>query len=174
MADQVTQLPVYAYEKVKQDSDESFDKKLDDSSIDDAQRAKEMEEFEERLQNDDAADSEYFVQEAYEVAVKVLTTHDEPELNPLTFRTLFLGLGLGRSWLDCSLPISITFLSSPLSLSFLGFRSFYYHIMLFQLRLSILELISRYSKRIFPPLLFSTSYLRAYCIAIISLHSISL
>ena len=94
MADQVAQLPVYVDEKVKQDSDESLEKKLDDvDSLEDAQRAKEVEEFEERLQNDEAAEGEYLVQEAYEVAIKVLTTHDEPELVSLTFRTFFLGLG---------------------------------------------------------------------------------
>lgn len=95
MADQVTQLPVYADEKLKHDSDDSsIDKKLDDiDSFDDAQRAKEVEEFEERLQNDEATDDEYLIQEAYDVAVKVLSTHDEPELNPVTFRTVFLGLG---------------------------------------------------------------------------------
>lgn len=95
MADQVTQLPVYADEKLKHDSDDgSIDKKLDDiDSLDDAQRAKEVEEFEERLQNDEAADDEYLIQEAYDVAIKVLSTHDEPELNPITLRTIFLGLG---------------------------------------------------------------------------------
>ena len=94
MADQVAQLPVYADEKEKHLSDDSFEKKIaDDDSVDDAQRAKEMEEFEERLQNDEATDGEYLVQEAYEVAIKVLTTHDEPELNPLTIRTAILGLG---------------------------------------------------------------------------------
>ena len=33
--------------------------------------AKEVEEFEERLQNDEATEGEYLVQEAYEVAIKV-------------------------------------------------------------------------------------------------------
>ncbi|EMD32181.1 hypothetical protein CERSUDRAFT_126869 [Gelatoporia subvermispora B] len=94
MAEPIDQLPVYAQEKHV--SDDSVPEKLasdTDVSVDDAQMAKEVEEFEERLQNDEAADEEYLVEEAYEVAIKVLSTRDDPELQANTFRTWFLGLG---------------------------------------------------------------------------------
>ncbi len=54
-------------------SDLSLEKKDHDGVqvTDDAIMAKEVEEFEERLQNDEAADEEYLVEEAYEVAIKV-------------------------------------------------------------------------------------------------------
>ncbi|OBZ65710.1 Oligopeptide transporter 3 [Grifola frondosa] len=93
MADTVSQLPTYDDEKHV--SNDSLEKKGGDpaDSIDDAQMAKEVEEFEERLQNDEASESEYLVQEAYEVAIKVLSTRDEPELQSITFRTIVLGLG---------------------------------------------------------------------------------
>ena len=54
-------------------SDASIEKKgLDGAEVsEDAIMAKEVEEFEERLQRDEAADEEYLVQEAYEVAIKV-------------------------------------------------------------------------------------------------------
>ena len=95
-------------------SDASLEKKgLDAEVSEDAIMAKEVEEFEERLQRDEANDEEYLVQEAYEVAIKVrsmhryfahrssprndccqvLSTRDDPELPSLTFRTFFLGLG---------------------------------------------------------------------------------
>ncbi|KAI0351216.1 OPT oligopeptide transporter [Trametes cingulata] len=76
-------------------SDDSIEKKgVDGVEVtDDAIMAKEVEEFEERLQNDEATEDEYRVQEAYEVAIKVLSTRDDPELPSLTFRTFFLGLG---------------------------------------------------------------------------------
>ncbi|TBU35615.1 OPT oligopeptide transporter [Dichomitus squalens] len=76
-------------------SDASLEKKgLDGADVsDDAIMAKEVEEFEERLQRDEAEPEEYLVQEAYEVAIKVLTTHDDPELKSVTFRTAFLGVG---------------------------------------------------------------------------------
>ncbi|KAI0364037.1 OPT oligopeptide transporter [Pilatotrama ljubarskyi] len=76
-------------------SDDSLEKKgVDGVEVtDDAVMAKEVEEFEERLQNDEATEEEYRVQEAYEVAIKVLSTRDDPELPALTFRTFFLGLG---------------------------------------------------------------------------------
>ncbi|KAI0918826.1 hypothetical protein AcW1_009464 [Taiwanofungus camphoratus] len=92
MADTVAQLPVYADEKHV--SDDSIEKKsVDESSIDDALKAKEVEEFEERLANDEASEDEYRVEEAYEVAIKVLSLKDDPTLQAVTFRTLFLGLG---------------------------------------------------------------------------------
>ncbi|KAI0669078.1 OPT oligopeptide transporter [Trametes maxima] len=76
-------------------SDDSIEKKgRDDVEVDDdAVMAKEVEEFEERLQNDEATEDEYRVQEAYEVAIKVLSTRDEPDLPSVTFRTFFVGLG---------------------------------------------------------------------------------
>ena len=53
-------------------SDASLEKKVAEAEVsDDARMAKEVEEFEERLQRDEAADEEYLVQEAYEVAIKV-------------------------------------------------------------------------------------------------------
>ena len=53
-------------------SDASLEKKgLDAEVSEDAIMAKEVEEFEERLQRDEANDEEYLVQEAYEVAIKV-------------------------------------------------------------------------------------------------------
>ncbi|KAI0918718.1 hypothetical protein AcV5_002635 [Taiwanofungus camphoratus] len=92
MADTVAQLPVYADKKHV--SDDSIEKKsVDESSIDDALKAKEVEEFEERLANDEASEDEYRVEEAYEVAIKVLSLKDDPTLQAVTFRTLFLGLG---------------------------------------------------------------------------------
>ncbi|KAI0811002.1 OPT oligopeptide transporter [Irpex lacteus] len=69
-------------EKVSFDSDEK-------KGIDDATVVKDIEAFEERLQNDEADDEEYLIQDAADV----LTTHDDPDLPSLTFRTFFLGLG---------------------------------------------------------------------------------
>ena len=56
-------------------SDASIEKKgLDGAEVsEDAIMAKEVEEFEERLQKDEATEGEYLVQEAYEVAIKVRT-----------------------------------------------------------------------------------------------------
>ncbi|PSR83037.1 hypothetical protein PHLCEN_2v5841 [Hermanssonia centrifuga] len=85
-------LPSYEGKDVS-DSVEKISLDSDDKVVDDAQMAKEVEAFEERLQNDDASDNEYRINEAYEVAIKVLSTRDEPELQSLTFRTFFLGLG---------------------------------------------------------------------------------
>ena len=102
-----------ALEEKHSASDLSLEKKHPDGVevTDDAVMAKEVEEFEERLQNDEAAEEEYLVQEAYEVAIKVrcafpplasvlmllyrqvLSTKDDPELQSVTFRTVFLGLG---------------------------------------------------------------------------------
>ncbi|KAH9945802.1 OPT oligopeptide transporter [Epithele typhae] len=77
-------------------SDASLEKRASDAgAVDDARMAKEVEEFEDRLQHDEAPDEEYLVQEAYEVAIKVLSNHDDPELPAVTFRTIILGLGFG-------------------------------------------------------------------------------
>ncbi|EPS95668.1 OPT oligopeptide transporter [Fomitopsis schrenkii] len=93
MADPVSHLPVYDDEKNTSDSS-SLDKKLqDDVVVDDAELVKEVEEMEDRIANDEATEGEYRVGEAYEVAVKVLSARDDPELQAVTFRTLFLGLG---------------------------------------------------------------------------------
>ncbi|KAH9939462.1 OPT oligopeptide transporter [Amylocystis lapponica] len=95
MADIVTQPPVY---DEKHSSDDSLEKKFHESDIQvsvdpDAQQLKDVEEFEERLANDEATEEEYRVEEAYEVAIKVLSTKDDTELAAVTFRTIFLGLG---------------------------------------------------------------------------------
>ncbi|EJF61684.1 OPT oligopeptide transporter [Dichomitus squalens LYAD-421 SS1] len=93
MTDAVSTLP--AIDDKQSTSDISDEKKgVDGVEIsEDAIMAKEVEEFEERLQKDEATEGEYLVQEAYEVAIKVLSTRDDPELPALTFRTFFLGLG---------------------------------------------------------------------------------
>ena len=57
-------------------SDASAEKKdigADKELSDDARNADEVEEFEERLQRDEATEQEYLVREAYEVAIKVYT-----------------------------------------------------------------------------------------------------
>lgn len=74
MADQVSHLPVYDDEKNTSDSS-SLEKKLHDDSdvvVDDAELTKEVEEMEDRIANDEATEAEYRVEEAYEVAVKVI------------------------------------------------------------------------------------------------------
>ncbi|KAI0071556.1 OPT oligopeptide transporter [Panus rudis PR-1116 ss-1] len=95
MSRPVEELPAYDAEKRSQD--ESIDEKkgVTNSEIDvvDNAHLKEVEEFEERLAHDEAADEEYLVQNAHDVAIKVLSTRDEPELQAITFRTFFLGLG---------------------------------------------------------------------------------
>ena len=71
MTDTVSSLP--AMDDKHSTSDISDEKKgLDGVEVtEDAIMAKEVEEFEERLQNDEATDDEYRVQEAWEVAIKV-------------------------------------------------------------------------------------------------------
>ncbi|KAI0333608.1 OPT oligopeptide transporter [Cubamyces sp. BRFM 1775] len=93
MTDAVNTLP--EFDEKQSASDISLEKKgVDGAEVtDDAVMAKEVEEFEERLQKDEATEDEYRVQEAYEVAIKVLSTRDDPDLPSLTFRTFFLGLG---------------------------------------------------------------------------------
>jgi hypothetical protein len=49
--------------------------------------------MEERLQRGDATDEEYAVNNNHDIAIKVLSTHDDPELPVLTFRVFLLGLG---------------------------------------------------------------------------------
>ena len=71
MVDELNTLP--AVDDKQSASDLSDEKKgMDGVDIsEDAVMAKEVEEFEERLQNDEATEGEYLVQEAYEVAIKV-------------------------------------------------------------------------------------------------------
>ena len=71
MTDELSNLP--AVDDKQSASDVSDEKKaVDGVEInEDAVMAKEVEEFEERLQNDEATEGEYLVQEAYEVAIKV-------------------------------------------------------------------------------------------------------
>jgi OPT family oligopeptide transporter len=66
---------------------------LDADSLDGAERLKRTEALEDRLDNDEAAEEEYRIETAHDIAIKVLSTHDDPELPCLTFRMLFLGLG---------------------------------------------------------------------------------
>ena len=129
MSDAVTSLP--AAEEKNSISDVSLEKReVEPELSDDARMAKEVEEFEDRLQRDEAAEEEYLVQEAYEVAIKVrtsvlsspfsclltplqvLSTHDEPELPSLTFRTFFLGLGFSAfgAYVICSLHLHLPLL----------------------------------------------------------------
>ncbi|KAI0086087.1 OPT oligopeptide transporter [Irpex rosettiformis] len=96
MADIVTKEPCLAYkdDKLNAPSDKaSFDSSSEKKGVDDAEVVREIEAFEERLQNDEATDAEYLIQDAADVALKVLSTHDDPDLPSLTFRTFFLGLG---------------------------------------------------------------------------------
>lgn len=74
MVDELNTLP--AVDDKQSASDLSDEKKgIDGVDIsEDAVMAKEVEEFEERLQNDEATEGEYLVQEAYEVAIKVRST----------------------------------------------------------------------------------------------------
>ncbi|KAH9919872.1 OPT oligopeptide transporter [Fomitopsis serialis] len=82
------------YDGDKHLSDSSLEKKLeDDVAVDDVELTKEVEAMEDRIANDEATEAEYRVEEAYEVAVKVLSARDDPELQAVTFRTIFLGLG---------------------------------------------------------------------------------
>ncbi|KAH9833277.1 OPT oligopeptide transporter [Rhodofomes roseus] len=89
MADPVSHLPMY--DDDKQLSDSSSDDKL--KLEDDVVLTKEVEAMEDRIANDEATEAEYRVEAAYEVAVKVLSARDDPELQAVTFRTVFLGLG---------------------------------------------------------------------------------
>ncbi|KAI0784380.1 OPT oligopeptide transporter [Abortiporus biennis] len=96
MASPVSELPVYDGEKRTSSDDSSFEKEKhldDDVEVVDEHRLKEVEEFEERLALDEAAPEEYLVQDAHDVAIKVLSTRDDPTLTAVTFRTVFLGLG---------------------------------------------------------------------------------
>lgn len=104
---------IYKDDKLRDYSDKASFDSNEKKGIDDAEVVREVEAFEERLQNDEAADEEYLIQDAADVALKVsgqsryylsdfahritlrqvLSTHDDPDLPSLTFRTFFLGLG---------------------------------------------------------------------------------
>ncbi|CDZ98289.1 Sexual differentiation process protein ISP4 [Phaffia rhodozyma] len=62
-------------------------------SVVEATTTEDVEELERRLENSQALDEEYAVHDSRDVAVKVLSTFDDPTLPVLTFRTIFLGLG---------------------------------------------------------------------------------
>ena len=47
----------------------------------------------ERLQAGQASEQEYKIENAHDIAIKVLSTRDDYELPVVTFRMLFLGLG---------------------------------------------------------------------------------
>ena len=65
-------LPLYDEKNSNADSDSLEKKNFDDVEItDDARMAKEVEELEDRIANDEATAEEYRVQEPYEVAIKV-------------------------------------------------------------------------------------------------------
>ena len=69
MADTVAELPSYEEKRVPSSIDDSIDdKKVDD----DVQMVKEVEELEERIELDEATEDEYLVQNAYDVAIKVV------------------------------------------------------------------------------------------------------
>lgn len=89
----VAELPTYDDEKHV--SDDSLEKSSgsEDNEVITEKKLAEVEAFEERLAHDEASDEEYLVQNAHDVAIKVLSTHDDPTLQAVTFRTLFLGLG---------------------------------------------------------------------------------
>ncbi|KAE9400851.1 OPT oligopeptide transporter [Gymnopus androsaceus JB14] len=73
-----------------------LDTPVESMSGDDASeqiRLKEVEELEARLAAGTADDQEYLVQDAHDIAIKVLSTRDDYELPVVTFRMLFLGLG---------------------------------------------------------------------------------
>ncbi|KAH8099561.1 OPT oligopeptide transporter [Cristinia sonorae] len=93
MSTAVSELPHYE-DQHSSDSD-SLEKKNSSNAevVTEAKSAEDVEAFEERLAHDEATDEEYLVQDAHDVAIKVLSTHDEPELQSVTFRTIFLGLG---------------------------------------------------------------------------------
>ena len=61
-------------------------------------------QLENRLENGEATNDEYRVNDSSDVAIKVLSTQDDPTMPVLTFRTIFLGLGFsafGVSALEC-------------------------------------------------------------------------
>ncbi|KIP12330.1 hypothetical protein PHLGIDRAFT_62013 [Phlebiopsis gigantea 11061_1 CR5-6] len=84
---------VQEYDEKELDSVDKVSLDSNGQPLDDVKMVKEVEAMEDRIQNDEASENEYRVEEAYEVALKVLSTRDDPDLPSLTFRTFFLGLG---------------------------------------------------------------------------------
>ncbi|KAI5830925.1 OPT superfamily oligopeptide transporter [Schizophyllum commune Tattone D] len=72
-------------------SDTSIDKLPDDAS--DEIRLQKANELAERIAAGEGTEADYKVEDAHDVAVKVLSTRDDYELPVVTFRMLFLGLG---------------------------------------------------------------------------------
>jgi hypothetical protein len=53
----------------------------------------EVQDLEKRIMDGTATDEEAMVRDNHDIAVKVLSTYDDPTLPVLTFRSMFLGLG---------------------------------------------------------------------------------
>ncbi|KAL1702605.1 OPT oligopeptide transporter protein-domain-containing protein [Schizophyllum commune] len=81
------------------DDEEKFEKELGYSTegpttaSDDDLALKQATELAERLQAGQASEQEYKIENAHDIAIKVLSTRDDYELPVITFRMLFLGLG---------------------------------------------------------------------------------
>lgn len=73
--------------------DEKKALEVEEVEFDNPNHIKAVEEMEDRLAKDIASDSEYLVKDGHDIAIKVLSTHDDPTLQALTFRYFFLGLG---------------------------------------------------------------------------------
>lgn len=52
-----------------------------------------VQDLEKRIMDGTATDEEAMVKDNHDIAVKVLSTYDDPSLPVLTFRSMFLGLG---------------------------------------------------------------------------------
>lgn len=52
-----------------------------------------VQDLEKRIMDGTATDDEGMVRDNHDIAVKVLSTYDDPSLPVLTFRSMFLGLG---------------------------------------------------------------------------------
>lgn len=52
-----------------------------------------VQDLEKRIMDGTATDEEALVRDNHDIAVKVLSTYDDPTLPVLTFRSMFLGLG---------------------------------------------------------------------------------
>jgi hypothetical protein len=52
-----------------------------------------VQDLEKRIMDGTATDEEAMVKDNHDIAVKVLSTYDDPTLSVLTFRSMFLGLG---------------------------------------------------------------------------------
>lgn len=84
------------------EKDDAEDTDIPDiDSLDDIERLKRTEALEARLDSDRATESDYRIENAHDVAIKVLSTQDDPELPCLTFRMLFLGFGFSAFGYAC-------------------------------------------------------------------------